>query len=138
MHRFSGEDRPAHADGPIHNPSAAPGEGSGAEAFSPRIWKKDKTYWAPAPPLKLEDLRKIAEAAGVQMYAAAGDQIICDKNLLLIHSASDGQKDIHLPIAYKVTDAFTGEVVTAILDTFSVTLKLGETRLWKTEPVSTH
>ena len=117
---------------PLLNPRASVEGNSGAEPFGPNVWRKGNTYWAPAPPVALDDLRKIAELAGVHFYGGAGDQIFADKNLLMVHSASAGKKSFKLPAKCKVTDAFTDEVVATNADTFEVDLKLGETRVWRT------
>jgi len=127
---------PRDQHNPELDPAAGPAEGSGAVAFTPNIWRKGSTYWAPVTPLTLADLQQVAAAAGVHFYTAPGDQILANHSLLLIHSASAGTKQFSLPERCNVTDAYTGEVVARNADAFSANLKFGETRVWKTEPVA--
>jgi formylglycine-generating enzyme required for sulfatase activity len=115
----------------VWNPGAQPAQNSGATQVAPGLWRKGRTFWAPAPPLTLESLRGVAEAAGVHFYAKSGSQISTNGNLLMIHAASDGEQEIQLPRKSKVVDAFSGQVVADNADSFHVTFKKGETGVWK-------
>lgn len=123
-------------ENPLFNPSAAPAENSGFEAFRPKLWRHGNTFWSPRAPVSLEDLRGVAAAAGVHFYAEPGDQILASKSLLMIHSAKEGKKILSLPTKSTVVDAYSGDVAAKDSDQFAVDLKLGETRVWKIEPAT--
>lgn len=115
-------------------PAVEPGQPDELESFAPGVWRKGNTFWQPAPPVKLADLRKIADAAGVHCYAPAGDQVLANASMLMIHSASEGAKTIRLPRPARVVEAFSGKVVGESINEFTVDLKLGQTAVWAHEP----
>jgi hypothetical protein len=124
------------ADGKgVFQPGAEPAANSGAAEFLPGVFRKGSVFWAPAPPLKVEQLRSIAESAGVHFYGQPGDQILANKSMLMVHAASDGEKEIFLPAKYNIADAFSGEVIGNGISSFKAPMKLGETRVWTTEKV---
>jgi len=116
------------------NPFAKPADGSGAEPMGENLFRKGKTFWAPAPPLTTEEFLQVAQAAGVHLYGDGGEQVLANQSMVMLHAAKEGKKTIRLPQAMRVTDAFTGEVFTEKGQTFEVTMRVGETRVWKVEP----
>lgn len=87
-------------------------------------------------PLTAEAAHALCTGAGVHTYAAAGDVVYACRNWLCIHAAEAGEKQLHLPVRYRVTPVLTDE--TAGTDTFetqhfTVTLKQYETRLFRLE-----
>jgi len=117
-----------------YSPFALPRDGSSVEAIGPKIWRKGKTFWAPAPPLTTEEFRQVAQAAGVHLYGEGGEQVLANKSMLMLHAAKQGEKTIRLPAAARVTDAFTGEVFSENDRVIRVAMRAGETRVWKIEP----
>lgn len=132
---FAVKTMPPTKDNRVLNPAAGPGAGADAVATG-RLWRKGNTFWLPEPPVTLEELRQVAAAAGVHCYGAAGDQVLVNKNLLMVHAASEGEKTFKLLKPSKVTDAFTKAVVVEGETTFTATLRVGETRAWAIEPTS--
>ena len=72
----------------------------------------------------------IAREAGVHLYCAPGDVIYTDGRFLSITACEAGQKEIRLPGPRAVTDVFCQDIVTRG-DSFRVTLRTGETRVYR-------
>lgn len=77
------------------------------------------------------DWRRQAQAAGVHIYNDAGDQVLAEKQLLTVHAASDGARTIKLPRKCRVADAFTGRIILENGTEFTVSLRKGETVVWR-------
>ena len=75
-------------------------------------------------------LANIACDSAVHLYSAPGDVVYTDGRALSITACSAGRKALNLPSSAEVTDALNGEYV-ARGDSFSVDLRLGETRVYR-------
>jgi hypothetical protein len=102
-----------------------------AVQFGDLLWRKGNVFWSPEPPLTTAEIRKVAKEAGVHLYGDGGEQILVNESLFLVHSAKDGERTYMLPSKAKVTDAFSGEVVAADADHFTIPLKPGETKVFE-------
>jgi len=76
----------------------------------------------------------IARDCGIHLYCDAGDVVYTDGRFLSITATSEGEKEIRLPGASTVTDVYSGSVETES-DSFRVQLRLGETRVYRVEPL---
>jgi hypothetical protein len=79
----------------------------------------------------VEDWRQQARAAGVHIYSDAGDQVMAEKQLLVIHAASDGHRDIHFPAPCTAHDAFSGAAVATDTACIGINVRAGQTVVWK-------
>ena len=75
--------------------------------------------------------RQVAREAGVHLYSEAGDQVLAEKQLLTVHAAQDGARQIALPRRCRVQDAWSGEIVLEDGTEFTANLKRGETAVWQ-------
>lgn len=90
-----------------------------------------RAIWSSSPGLPTELVRFFAREAGVHIYSEAGDQVIAEKELLLLHAASDGRRTLRLPHACTVHDAFTSALVATDVTEFQADLRCGQTAVWK-------
>ena len=72
--------------------------------------------------------------AGVHVYCDTFDTIGASRDYLMIHTASAGRKDLHLPRPRNVTELISGTTVGRNIDTIQETLPKGETRIYRLEP----
>jgi hypothetical protein len=93
-----------------------------------------RSFWSAAPACPAALLRAIARSAGVHVYADTGDQVFVGPGLLAVHAAFDGQRTIRLPSPRTLTDAFTREIITAQAAEVTLTMRRGETRIWRPAP----
>jgi hypothetical protein len=91
-----------------------------------------RSIWSAAPSVPARLLREFARGAGVDIYSECGDQVFTGPGLLAVHASFDGERAITLPKPMTLTDAFTGEITTADTGTFTVTMRRGDTRVWRT------
>jgi len=89
------------------------------------------SVWAAVPGLPPGLLRGIADLAGVHIYDDDGDVVFASERLLAVHTLHGGPRTIRLPRARRVTDALTGEVVSARAREFRVDLPARRTGLWE-------
>ncbi|OPZ80222.1 MAG: hypothetical protein BWY76_03422 [bacterium ADurb.Bin429] len=115
------------ADAQIHGWEAYRGQ--------PALLSKDMdgwlSIWSAAPCLPAELLRHLATRAGAHLYTDTGDQVMAAGNLLALHAASPGLRQIRLPNTVTVYDAYSGEVVAETVDAFKVEMARGETAVWR-------
>ena len=78
-----------------------------------------------------EKLRGIFHEANVHIYLESGDVFSASDSALMIHAASNGEKQVRLPKSCRITNIITGEVLNA--QSFSVSMKFGETALFLLE-----
>ncbi len=95
-----------------------------------RTFESHRVVWSAAPCLPVVLLRRFARAAGVHLYSEAGDQVLAEKRLLTLHAASDGPRRIALPCPGRVTDAFTGVIVSERTDHIAHVVAKGRTYVW--------
>ena len=79
----------------------------------------------------IADWRQKARDAGVHVYTDAGDQVLAERELLAVHAANAGERTIALPRRCAVADAFDGAVLGTDVDRFRVSLRAGETAVWR-------
>ena len=82
--------------------------------------------------LSADVLREIARFAGCHIYEETGDVIYANRQYITYHASSSGKKQISLPSAMKVTDAYTGEDL-GITDKIYLDVLRGETRMFRLE-----
>ena len=80
--------------------------------------------------LPAQMLANIAADSGAHLYSAPGDVVYTDGRALSLTACSAGRKTIKLPSPAQVTDVFSGDQI-ACGDSFSVDLRLGETRVYR-------
>ena len=78
-------------------------------------------------------LRNIATAAGVHVYTTGDDVIEADERFVAIHAGSPGDKVIRLPRRARVHEALTGATVGNSIETWSVEMNKGDTRLYSVD-----
>jgi len=86
--------------------------------------------------LPAQMLANIARDSSVHLYCAPGDVVYTDGKTFSITACSAGPKTVKLPSPAQVTDLFTGERVVCG-DSFSLDLRLGETRVYRISPATT-
>lgn len=79
----------------------------------------------------IEFWRRRAREAGVHLYTEAGDQVLAERDWLVVHAASDGVRRIALPRPCRVLDPLAGAVVCSHGTGFEVELKCGQTAVWR-------
>jgi hypothetical protein len=87
-----------------------------------------------APTLRPDLLRRIAREAGCHLYCESGDAISVDSRFLCIHAAEAGEKRLRWPKPGDVTDALTGERLATRVESLTLPMQRGETRLLIHEP----
>lgn len=108
---------------------------------SDRAWVAAQPQYRLLITLDQPDARSVAElaaaalAAGVHRYSNAGDQIFAEREWLTVHAASTGPRTLALPAPATVTDAYTGALIATAAIAFTVTLRLGETAVYRLAPV---
>jgi len=74
-----------------------------ATELAPGLWQRQfpthTAVWHSSPLVPAAVLRNLAGQAGVHIYCSAGDQVMAEKNLLAIHAAHDGPRQVRLPAA---------------------------------------
>lgn len=101
--------------------------------LKPDLPKLDRTQYRLVIELDREqpaNWHEQAQAAGVHLYTAGGDQVLAEKQLLTLHASGDGTRRIALPRPCGVVEAFTGRTVMEKGTEFEVTLRQGETAVW--------
>ena len=77
-------------------------------------------------------LRAIAQAAGAHVYLDTDDIIYANSRFLTVHSVIEDEKKIRLPgMRREVTDAYTDDVVGRDCDSFKISMRSGETRMFR-------
>jgi len=77
-------------------------------------------------------LREVARFAGCHIYEETGDVIYANRQYLTHHAASSGKKEIRLPRAVRVTDAYTGKEY-GVTDEITLDVLRGDTTMLKLE-----
>ena len=102
---------------------------------APGLLEKDcggwHSIWSAAPAMPATLLREIARRAGVHISSNGGDQVFTAPGLLAVHAASDGARMLVLPEPMTLTDAFTGEPIVAEDGKLTITMRRGDTRVWR-------
>ncbi|MCX7933638.1 MAG: hypothetical protein N3A66_00080, partial [Planctomycetota bacterium] len=79
--------------------------------------------------------RNLARFAGVHIWCDSDDVIYANRSLLCLHTASAGEKAVHLPAAAYVTDLWSGEKTPAPVREIKRSMPAFRTVLWRTEYV---
>lgn len=95
------------------------------------------SVYSAVPDVPAELLRKLCQMAGVHLYSAdPSDVIETNNSYIAIHSANGGQKTIYLNPANRnrsVYDVLDARELTINDNTFTCSMKAGETRLYHVE-----
>jgi hypothetical protein len=91
------------------------------------------SVYCSVPVLPPTVIRNIAREAGVHIYSEMDDFVAANNWLLTLCASNDGPRTVRLPRRATVIDAMTGARVASNTDRFNVTLKFGETVVWKME-----
>jgi len=90
-----------------------------------------KSIYSAAPNLPAGVLREIARYAGVHIYNDDGDVIYATRDLLAIHTAAGGHREIRLPrLAPQVYDLFSNTMISTETDHFEIELPPASTHLY--------
>jgi hypothetical protein len=90
-----------------------------------------KSIYSAAPNLPAGVLREIAKYAGVHVYNDEGDVIYATKDLLAIHTAAGGHREIQLPmIVPQVYNLFSNIMISIETDHFEIVLPPSSTNLY--------
>jgi len=77
--------------------------GSGSGTRGPDDWA---SVYSGAPNLPASLLRGLARYAGCHVYCDSGDQILADRNFVVVHTAAGGEVTLRLPRSGPVWDVF--------------------------------
>jgi hypothetical protein len=91
------------------------------------------SIYSSAMPLAPGLMRNIARSAGVHVWMETDDALYTDGQYAGIHAATDGQKTLHLPAAFTVTDALSNKRLATAARTASIPMKRTETVLLRLE-----
>ncbi|HQK95714.1 MAG TPA: beta-galactosidase, partial [Armatimonadota bacterium] len=91
------------------------------------------SVYSAAPALPTALLRRLAAAAGVHLYADAGDAVYANRSVLAVAFGSPGEKVIRLPHPATVTDLMTRQRIPAGAAGFAVTVPDVSARIWRLE-----
>ncbi len=89
------------------------------------------SLWSGVPTLPAAVLREFARDAGVHLYLETGDRVWADRGLLTVHAAFEGPRTITLPTPATVEDVRTGRLVAVDATEIPLTLRRGETAVWR-------
>ncbi|NSW58549.1 MAG: beta-galactosidase [Armatimonadetes bacterium] len=93
-----------------------------------------KGHWSvysTAPGLPADLLRSFAQAAGVHLYAPAGDRVEVSSTFLSITAATPGQRIINLPGICDAWEVASGQQVADRARGFSALFQGGQTRIYR-------
>ncbi len=102
-------------------------------AFAVKPMADWTSVYCSVPVLPPTVIRNIAREAGVHIYSEMDDFVAANNWLLTLCASNDGLRTVRLPRRATVIDAMTGARVANGTDRFDVTLKFGETAVWKME-----
>jgi len=119
--------------GPFEFTPALAGDDPEAELIVPNLlrkWQATHTaYWNTTPRVPHLELLRVAREAGVHIYSP-GDQVLAENQMLVVHAASTGEREIVLPHRQTVEEAFTGRIIVKKASSFRAHLELGQTAVW--------
>ena len=76
-------------------------------------------------------LRNVLKESGVHLYVDSDDIVNASEHLLSITASETGTKYISLPRRAKVSDIITGETIGKSINSFTLKMQAGETRLFE-------
>jgi Concanavalin A-like lectin/glucanases superfamily/Beta-galactosidase len=112
-------------------------DGQPALAVKEEVGASAATSWRSVytlMPLSKEMLMGICDYAGVHVYSRSFDVLSANRSYLMLHAASDGEKQLSLPGNYDVYDALANKKVASGISSFSTTLSAGDTRIYRLVP----
>lgn len=111
--------------------------GDGKPAFAARDFKEWKSVYMAVPYLDAPALRNIARWAGVHLYAEENIVMDADNRFLMVHNGyNDGRKvKIALPNRKKITEIFSGKVVTEGADNFEADMSECDTKVYHMQDI---
>jgi hypothetical protein len=80
-------------------------------------------------------LRNLATFAGAHVWCESNDALYANRSILCLHSASAGEKVIHLPAPAVVTNLWTGEATASPVSELQITMPPYRTQAWRTQYV---
>jgi len=117
----------------VNDPAAEPlgvYRDGGQVALAAKTVGRSRSLYCGASVLPPELLRGLARAAGVHIYAADNDVVDANDSLVLLHTASAGDKTIALPCRADVVDVYSGVVLARDVPQFSLHEAAETTRLF--------
>jgi hypothetical protein len=78
-------------------------------------------------------LRNLAAFAGAHVWCHSNDVLYANRSILCLHSASAGEKRIHLPVPAVVTDLWTGQITASPVSELRFTMPPYRTQAWRTQ-----
>jgi len=106
---------------------------SGRPGLAARRFDDWVSVYSAAPALPVPLLRGLAAAAGVHLYADAGDAVYANRSVLAVAFGTPGEKVIRLPHRADVTDLMARERVAEGATELRVTVPDVSTRIWRLE-----
>jgi hypothetical protein len=82
-------------------------------------------------PLTKELLMGLCDYAGVHIYSRSFDVFRANKNYIMLHTSTAGNKTISLPRKAKVTEVLTGKAIACKQRKFSEKLPAQKTRIYR-------
>jgi len=126
---------PGIIDGETYDPGhveALTGHAYGAEELASKQMDGWTSIFAPKPNLPAPVLHDLAQQAGVHVYSEAHEPLYANARFLAAHSLDGGDKTFRLPRkCARVTELFSGRVVTENADTFTDHLDAPATVLYR-------
>ncbi len=106
----------------------------GAAALASKKVGGAHSVFSTLPTLPAAVLAHLYREAGVHCYTDPGTPVSASERWLSVHAATDGPIRITLPGPCTVVDAFSRQRIGAALRTFTVNMRLGETRVFQLTP----
>ena len=92
-----------------------------------------RSVYLPMPP-DSDCYRKIFREAGAHVWCETSDVIAAGRGYLMLHAASDGEKEIHLPKGSNVWEIFDASPERDGVWSINEYMRRGETRIWRLCP----
>jgi hypothetical protein len=102
-------------------------------AFAVRQMPDWTSVYCSIPVLPPAAIRNIARGAGVHIFSDRDDFVSANNWLLTLCASCDGPRTIRLPRKATVKEALTDRFIARRVTQFKVTMKFGETAIWKLE-----
>ena len=86
-------------------------------------------------PLTRQHIRALCKNAGVHVYLDSDDELFANQSYVMLHTHTAGDKTIHLPGKYKVTELYSGREIGKNISVFTEKdVPAAATRLYILEP----
>ena len=103
-------------------------------AFAVRDFNDWRSVWVGSKVVNAAVMRSVAAAAGAHIYLDTDDVVYANRRFVAVHATVEDRKWIRLPRQYdQVTDAYTNDVIATNTDDFDISMRAGETRMFRIE-----